>query len=121
MGAVEILNLRQAFDEKQSNAIAQFFDANAASKRDIEELHLEIEKVRAETAQVRVEVEKVRAEIEKVRAELKVDIAEVRGEVEKVRSEVEKVRAELSDKMLRYQIGGVVSVGLIIALVRVFA
>lgn len=103
MGAIEILNLGEAFDEKQSRAIAQFFDSNAATKRDIEEVKLEIENVRAE---LKGDIEKVRAELEIARAELK--------------SDIEKVRADLADKMLRYQIGGVISIGLIIALVRVF-
>ena len=120
MGAVEILNLRQAFDERQSAAIAQFFDANAATKRDIEEVRLEIEKVRAEIEKVRSDlgtgIEKVRAdlsvEIESVRAELKADIAGVRRDIE-------QVRADLAEKLLRYQVGGVVSIGVIIALVRI--
>lgn len=111
MGAVEILNLRQAFDERQSNAIAQFFDTNAASKRDIEGLRLEIEKVRGE----------LKIEIEQLRSELKLDITEVRREIEQLSAETEKMRADLTGTILRVQVGGVISIGLIIALVRIVA
>ena len=89
MGAVEILNLRQAFDEEQASALASFFDANLASKADLE-------RVRADLT----------VELEKLRGELKKDIAET--------------KADLTRTILTVQVGGVISIGLIIALVRIF-
>ena len=85
MGVVEILRLRQAFSDEQSEALAQFIDANLATKKDIEELRLEIERVRAE---------------------LRVDI--------------EKTRADLAEKMLRYQVGGTISIGIFLVLFGIF-
>lgn len=107
MGAVEILNLTQAFDDKQSEAIARFFDANAAAKKDIEAVRLEIEKVRAD----------LKSDIEAVRADLKSNIEAVRTDVEKLRLEVQRdleaVRKDLAEKMLRYQVAGVISLAII--------
>ena len=100
MGANEILNLRQAFDEEQATALASFFDANLAAKADVE-------KVRADLT---VEIEKVRADllaqIESVRAKLKTDIAET--------------KADLTKTILTVQVGGVISIGLMIALAWIF-
>jgi hypothetical protein len=105
MGATEILNLREAFDAKQSEAIARFFDSNAATKRDVEEVRLEIGRLRSE----------VNGEIEKPRFELKGEIEKLRFEL---KSDFEKMRADLADKMLRYQIGGVISIAIILGALR---
>ena len=96
MGAVEILNLTQAFDDKQSEAIARFFDANAAAKKDIEAVRLEIEKVRAD---LKSDIEAVRTDVEKLRLEVQRDL--------------EAVRKDLAEKMLRYQVAGVISLAII--------
>jgi len=73
MSATAILKLSQAgFTDDQVTALAEYFDAQMATKTDVAELKYDIEKVRADLS----------AEIARLRADLSAEIARVRADLE---------------------------------------
>ena len=114
--------LDHAFDDEQKVAIWRFLERNAASRRSIEEVRLEIEKLRAETTGLRADLT---VQVERLRADSVVEIEKLRGEtrteIAKVNERISKLDSDLSAKLLRYQVGGAVSLAIFIAVVRPFS
>jgi hypothetical protein len=99
MSATAILRLKSAFNDQQAEALAGLFDEHLATKTDIEGLR-----------------ESTRLEIEKLRADLDHKLEMLRADVQR---DLAKNEAHVAQTIMRYQVGGVLSIGVLLALFRV--
>lgn len=104
MGAVDILRLKPAFTDEQAEALARLIDENIATKRDIEELRVELKR----------DLTDVKRDIEALRKEL-TDAVDSRAK--DLRLDVEKVPSDVT----RWVVGmNLVTIGVLFTLIRLF-
>lgn len=116
--------LKKSFTEEQahtlSRTLAATFDEQAASKRDMKELDVNI---RREIKEIELKIEVVRKEVETFRKDVDLKIESLRREIdlkiENVRAELKRDIAEAKADVIRWMIGvGFAQAAFIVAVLK---
>jgi hypothetical protein len=102
MSMAQVLKLKPAFTDEQAQVLAELFDEEGATKKDVTALSVDVEKLRIE----------LKSEVEKLRAELKADI-------ERLRLEVQRDIKAAEARLIAWMFGqGAAIIGILFALLR---